>query len=1162
MRSERDETIVTHEALVDEVLKAAGVAGQQGKQRRSVYERMESWLGLSGNSSSALIYSGNDNDVDDDEEFDESLTVEDCLPLPRTVFERTLAMLCQAWDPYGTSNATSDTFLPTLLNTRNPLEDAAAATAIGSTTPATTTNLSLFDVYPSIRVTKWLVAWRELRITLSSEREISRTALVGELLHVMENHPDQHNNNLILCLFQHIQDLPIIQAQFHSYTQQLRQRQEGGTSMKGHATTSTVGMTTQLLEPHTRLQQYRLAQTVAERFEREWGEHLDHLQRILGDLYSMADPSQRRVIRRLLGRVWQDFLRQTSSGTGLRMENTRAASVGLTLSLLHRIVLGIQHTAPLPRSYQQLLLTHLVPLHEPNAMVLWRDQTPVLELYHKALTQCIAVLVQKDPSLLDALLPPLLDLLVKGGNTSKIVLLLHEVDTYVGLLDKEPVGSEDHTATRIRPSWWLSLVKTLAKYMSSDHSRVAEQALQFFQNKAFERRVQQSLVESLPILLRALVSREPSWNPTVRKMTYHVLDSLQKHDSSTFEMICNQTYSTEKIFHVLQDEIKREEPEPSPTSRASNTALPPPSVSAPPVVTNHSLRAGMGTWKPPTTHSSSTRRPLPSGLPPTSTSQPPSTVTGVAPWAAAPPLTITGVAPWAVSNRNQQRTQPRANGLASIPDVSSINKKRVGERVQVQPQSLATQPESEVITGADYVQSFIQRIKPMEENDGISAWSKAQLAETPTLLPNLKFHDLVFGHELGTGSFSTVKYARLIERNKTRSYWAEYAVKIISTDKIRAMSYESSVQREIAVLRILSHPGIARLISNFRFREGAYLVLEYASRGDLHSLLKKHGSIDHSSTRFVIGEVVAALCSIHDAGFVFADLKPENIVITEPGHIKLTDFGGCRPVTEDAKARVKHVAKDLLKNLRDGDWKTHDEGLKQQSSSESHLEETNTPNLGEDDEDDSRVEGTTAYLPPEVVMGGHPSFSADSWALGCVMFQCLSGRPPLLENDDYATRRRIVDFEMKAAPGSAVDRLFAESHATSIEDDAKRMIMSVLNPTPSARPSMPQIATMDFFTGRNVDVFALHRLPAHPLDVGNVAPSPDSQWARRQLSSIWSPQPSAYNVDLTSASPNKGPASEDTSPITEGEEASGSFLPYTQTSKLPTPGLAKLAEKS
>lgn len=112
------------------------------------------------------------------------------------------------------------------------------------------------------------------------------------------------------------------------------------------------------------------------------------------------------------------------------------------------------------------------------------------------------------------------------------------------------------------------------------------------------------------------------------------------------------------------------------------------------------------------------------------------------------------------------------------------------------------------------------------------------LTLTPTLLPDLKFHDLVFGHELGSGAFSTVKYAKLIQPGKSAPLWPEYAVKVIKTELIRERSYEMSVQREITALQMLSHPGVARLIASFRWHEGAFLVLEYGAGGDLHTRVR------------------------------------------------------------------------------------------------------------------------------------------------------------------------------------------------------------------------------------------------------------------------------------------------------------------------------------
>jgi hypothetical protein len=263
--------------------------------------------------------------------------------------------------------------------------------------------------------------------------------------------------------------------------------------------------------------------------------------------------------------------------------------------------------------------------------------------------------------------------------------------------------------------------------------------------------------------------------------------------------------------------------------------------------------------------------------------QPPVTVTGVAPWAIQPkqaslphqqpPLTVTGVAPWAMQQQKLVKKIPPSSTqrTTTVPDVN------VSDHSNVDSWNKVT---VHFNTGYDYVMANLAKIKPPVEEEGASSWSKAQMAETPTLLPNLKFHDLVFGHELGSGAFGSVKYARLIDKSKTRSHWAEYAVKVVSTEKIREMGYETSIQREIAVLHVLSHPGIARLISSFHFNDGAYLVLEYASRGDLHTLLHKHGSLDIESTRFVIGEIIATLSRYAVTNIKSSDIEYSQVIFS------------------------------------------------------------------------------------------------------------------------------------------------------------------------------------------------------------------------------------------------------------------------------------------
>jgi hypothetical protein len=142
-----------------------------------------------------------------------------------------------------------------------------------------------------------------------------------------------------------------------------------------------------------------------------------------------------------------------------------------------------------------------------------------------------------------------------------------------------------------------------------------------------------------------------------------------------------------------------------------------------------------------------------------------------------PPVTITGVAPWAMQ---QKRSVQARFPTSSVPQASVA----ATEQKEPEQQQQATSSNDSAQSGLERVLHYIARLKPPKHDDGPS-WHDLHVAPTPTLLPSLKFHDLVFGHSLGSGAFSTVKYARHILKDKTRSQWPEYAVKIISTEKMR-----------------------------------------------------------------------------------------------------------------------------------------------------------------------------------------------------------------------------------------------------------------------------------------------------------------------------------------------------------------------------------------
>lgn len=272
--------------------------------------------------------------------------------------------------------------------------------------------------------------------------------------------------------------------------------------------------------------------------------------------------------------------------------------------------------------------------------------------------------------------------------------------------------------------------------------------------------------------------------------------------------------------------------------------------------------------------------------------------------------------------------------------------------------------------------------------------------------------------------------------------------------------------------------------------------------------------------RFVIGEVVAALCSIHNRGFVFGDLKPENILITESGHVKVADFGACRPISEDAKTSLTR-SRDALRTLRDGDWRVA-AGLPpnplytrpfQQNDSDSdgecHVEVQDLGGVNTEDEEEPRAEGTAAYMSPEVARGGAPGIAADAWALGCVLFLCLSARPPIFAETDEMTLSRVVRFSTNTAgstgPGS--------DHSTlppAISESPRLLVRALMEPDPTLRLGVEHAAKHEFLAHGGIDVFSLHRRKPVELVRGTVAPAPNAAWSRRQNSMIWAPMPQEY----------------------------------------------------
>ena len=321
------------------------------------------------------------------------------------------------------------------------------------------------------------------------------------------------------------------------------------------------------------------------------------------------------------------------------------------------------------------------------------------------------------------------------------------------------------------------------------------------------------------------------------------------------------------------------------------------------------------------------------------------------------------------------------------------------------------------------VAHLLHRLRPLDADvaqAAAEALEAVSLAPQPVALSDsVGSNDLIFERLLGSGSFSTVHAARVRRPGVPASQWRHVAVKRISGATLTASRYVTACAREVAALRAVTHPGVARLVTAFRWHADVCLILELATGGDLHGAISSRGRLPPANTAFLTGELVAGLGAVHDAGLAFGDLKPENVLLTASGHAKLTDFGAARPLAGSAaghKAAGRAASRAILAQLRRGDWRSQ-AGLPPKDGS---LKGAGEEDVDDDDDDsaddDDRLEGTTAYLAPELLAGQAPSVATDAWALGCLVALCLTGALPIWSADPEALMQRIAAWTGDTGP--------------------------------------------------------------------------------------------------------------------------------------------------
>lgn len=272
---------------------------------------------------------------------------------------------------------------------------------------------------------------------------------------------------------------------------------------------------------------------------------------------------------------------------------------------------------------------------------------------------------------------------------------------------------------------------------------------------------------------------------------------------------------------------------------------------------------------------------------------------------------------------------------------------------------------------AKFVSVDITHCLSMAPRKPLAAWNAAPPTKTKNVFKRLStknmdprnvvrkwtVDDFEIGKKLGKGKFGRVYCA------KERKSGFVCALKVMSIEEITSYKVEKQFVREVEIQANLRHVNCLRLYGWFYDDKNVYLILEYASKGELYQALKASKRLDEPTASFYIFQVASALAYLHRKHIIHRDLKPENILINSNNQVKLSDFG----------------------------WSVY-----------AALDTRRTTMCG-----------TLDYLPPEMIEAKNHNEKVDVWALGVLLYELLVGRPPFEEEHSSTTYRRIVKVDLK-----------------------------------------------------------------------------------------------------------------------------------------------------
>ncbi|KAF0699842.1 Aste57867_9618 [Aphanomyces stellatus] len=257
-------------------------------------------------------------------------------------------------------------------------------------------------------------------------------------------------------------------------------------------------------------------------------------------------------------------------------------------------------------------------------------------------------------------------------------------------------------------------------------------------------------------------------------------------------------------------------------------------------------------------------------------------------------------------------------------------------------------------------------------------------------------------YEIGVGGGSVVHLAVESAAASTATHdQPRVAIKVLPKSEAESvLDAQRELQVQATIARLGGHPNIVASLGSAADDTSLYIATEYVDGGDLFGFIVRHGCVAPPTAATLVRELVAALAFLHAHGIVHGDVKPENVLLTSARHVKLADFGCAlvpgAPTTQGTLAR------------------------------------------------------TTAYCPPELLLGGTCTPAADMWAVGCILYILLSGIHPF---DPFG---RCTPGEIESNIVSR-DVAFDVGAARTIPPALQALLAQLLHRDATQRPSAAQV---------------------------------------------------------------------------------------------------------